>query len=305
MERKIVLIAGGSGLIGRDLQKSLEKAGSEVRVLTRQTNPKVPYFHWNYENNEIDRTALQGVQVIVNLSGTSIAGKRWTAKRKEDIINSRVKSTQFLHEISKEIPTLVQFISASGITCYGYDNPTKIYKESDDFGTDFLSQVVKEWEATADLFSPQYKVAKIRTGVVLTEKGGALPQISKVIKKNIGAPLGRGGQMMPWITLRDIVRVYIHVINRELEGTYNASAAGISNAQLTNVVAKKLHKPLWLPKIPRVFIKLVLGEMSVLILKGITIDNSKIVNAGFAFKHKTIEDALTYIYDEKEGTKKE
>src|SRR5690554_2414672 len=248
--KRIVLIAGGSGLIGQEVQKELKKSGHEVRILTRKENPETPYFHWNPKKKEIDRVAIKGVQVIINLAGVGIADKNWTDKRKEAIFNSRIKPTQFLHEISQNMPALTQYISASGITCYGFEDPIKIYKESDDFGTDFLSTVVRRWEEVADLFSPQQKVAKIRTGVVLSEQGGALPKISGTIKNYIGAPLGSGEQKMPWITLKDIARIYVHRVNEQLDGAYNVNSSNISNEKLTKAVAKKLGKPFYLPKVP-------------------------------------------------------
>jgi hypothetical protein len=304
MEKKVVnrvvLIAGGSGLIGQEVQKELNKYGHEVRILTRQESPQAPYFHWDPKKKEIDRTAIKGVHVIINLAGAGIADKRWSDKRKEEIFNSRIKPTQFLHEISQNIPSLTQYISASGITCYGYNDPIRLYKEGDEFGTDFLSTVVKRWEEVADLFSPQQKVAKIRTGVVLTERGGALPKISGTIKKNIGAPLGSGEQKMPWLTLKDVARIYAHALNEQLDGAYNACSSNISNTKLTKAVAKKLNKTLWLPNVPSFALNLALGEMASIVLEGVRVDNSKLVQTGFEFEHKTIDDALAYIYDNEE-----
>ncbi|WP_107039522.1 TIGR01777 family oxidoreductase [Brumimicrobium mesophilum] len=298
--KRIVLIAGGSGLIGQEVQKELNKCGHEVRILTRDENPSAPYFHWDPKKKEIDREGIKGVHVIINLAGAGIADKRWTDKRKEVIFNSRIKPTQFLHEISQNIPSLVQYISASGITCYGYEDQIRLHKESDDFGTDFLSTVVKRWEEVADLFSPQQKVAKIRTGVVLTEEGGALPKISITIIKGVGTPLGSGEQIMPWLTLKDIARVYTHAVNEQLDGAFNACSSNITNEKLTKAVAKKLDKRLWLPKVPSFALNLALGEMSTLVLEGVRVDNSKIIQTGFEFQHKTIEEALIFIYDKNE-----
>lgn len=298
--KRTVLIAGGSGLIGKEIQKELKKSGHEVRVLTRKENPKPPYFHWSPKEKKIDKAAIKGVHVIINVAGAGIADKRWTDKRKEVILNSRIKPTQFLHEISQNIPSLIQYISASGINCYCTDNPIKIHKETDKFGSDFLSTVVKRWEEVADLFSPQQKVVKVRTGTVLTEKGGALDKISATIKNYIGAPLGSGEQKMPWITLKDIARVYVHAVNHQLDGAYNACSTNIKNANLTKAIAKKIDKPLFLPNVPSFALKLALGEMATIVLDGLRIDNSKLLETGFQFKHKTIDEALTYIYDEKE-----
>ena len=295
--KRIVLIAGGSGLIGLEVQKELNKCGHEVRILTRKENPKAPYFHWDPKKKEIDREAIKGVHVIINLAGAGIADKKWSDKRKEVIFNSRIKPTQFLHEISQNIPSLIQYISASGITCYGYKDQIRLHKESDEFGTDFLSTVVKRWEEVSDLFSPQQKVAKIRTGVVLTEKGGALPKISITIKKGVGAPLGSGEQIMPWLTLKDVARIYTHAVNEQLDGSYNACSANITNAKLTKVIAKKLNKTLWLPKVPSFALNLALGEMASVVLEGVRVDNSKLAQTGFEYSHKTITEALVYIYD--------
>lgn len=300
-EGKTILIAGGTGLIGVELRKQLEQKGHIVRVFTRQQNPSPPFFHWDPYNKIADHKALVDVEVMINLSGVPVVGKRWTEKRRQAIIDSRVDTNLFLHELSAKAPSLTQFISASGITCYGFEDPVKEYSEEDPYGTDFLSEVVKKWEASADTFSPQCKVAKIRTGVVLTEKGGALPIISKTIRYYVGSPMGRGGQIMPWITLKDIARIYVHVIEHQLDGAFNATSADISNAQLVNALAKKLHKPLWLPKVPSALIKLAMGEMSSAVLKGVHIDRSKILATGFEFKHKTIDDALIFIYVKNEA----
>lgn len=296
MVKRVVLLAGGSGLIGQEVQKELNKCGHEVRILTRKKDIEKPYYHWNPKYKEIDRDAIKGVHVIINLAGAGIADKRWTDKRKEVIFNSRIKPTQFLHEMSQNIPSLIQYISASGINSYGYEDPIKIYKESDPYGSDFLSTVVKRWEEVADLFSPQQKVAKVRTGVVLTEKGGALPKISATVKNYVGAPLGSGDQIMPWITLKDIARVYVHAVNKQLDGAFNASSKNITNAKLTKAIASKLNKPLILPKVPSFAMKLVLGEMATMVLDGVRIDNSKILETGFEFKHKSIEEAMDYVY---------
>lgn len=298
-KKKIILIAGGSGLIGQELQKELKKEGHEVRVLTRKDKPKAPYFHWSPKNKEIDRAALQDVQIIINLVGQPIAGKRWTSNYKTAILNSRIKPTYYLHELSKSMPELQQYISASGITCYGYENPEKIYNENNQFGSDFLSVIVKRWEEAADLFSSRQKVVKVRTGIVLSEKGGMLPRISKTIKNYIGTPLGSGEQILPWISLKDIARIYTHAVNQQIEGAYNASSGNISNQKFTHQLAKKLKKPIWLPKVPEFVLKLFLGEMSSLIIKGVRIDNSKILDTGFEFEHKTLEEAFDYIYEER------
>jgi len=299
-EGKIILVAGGSGLIGKELAKELKKAGHTVRVLTRDKNPQPPHYHWNLKTKEVDEAALKGVEVFINLSGAGIAEKRWTEKRKQEIIDSRVETTRFLFTLSEKTPKLKHYISASGITCYGFDDAEKKYTENDLYGNDYISFVVKAWEYEADAFSPHQKVTKVRTGIVLTQQGGAFPKIHATVKNYIGAPLGRGGQIMPWITLKDIARIYLHIVENELEGTFNANSGNISNAQLTNAVAKHIKRPLWLPKVPKTALKLAFGEMSDVILQGVQVDNQKLLNTNFEFEHKTIDEALQYIYNQKE-----
>lgn len=295
--KKTIAIAGGTGLVGKSLSKELQAKGHEVRILTRKENVQPPFYHWNPAAKKIDEAALKNVQVIINLSGAGIADKKWTDKRKKEIEESRIFPTWFLYELSENLPALTQYISASGITCYGFDNSEKLFTEKDKFGKDYISQVVREWEKAADLFSSHQKVAKIRTGVVLTENGGALPKISKTVKYFVGAPLGTGKQIMPWISLKDIVNLYVYAVEKELDGAFNAVADNVSNAELTNAIAKQLHRPLWLPKVPKFALKLVLGELSTMVLEGVHVSNQKIKDTGFQFEHPNLESALEYIYE--------
>lgn len=296
IEVKTILIAGGTGLIGKPLVEKLKERGHTVRVLTRSPQSDIEY-KWSLVNKSIDKEALVGVDTIINLAGAGIADKRWTEKRKKEIIESRVKTSSFLYDLGKNMPELRHYISASGINCYGYDQPDRKHPETDDFGTDFLSIVVKRWEEAADLFSAEYKVAKIRTGVVLAEDGGALEKIAKTIKSYTGAPLGSGKQWMPWITMEDMVNVYVHTVENELEGAYNAVANAHTNKELTKTLARQLKKPLWLPNVPSFVLKIMLGEMSSVVLEGLQADNTKIKDTGFKFEHIELDKALSSIYN--------
>jgi uncharacterized protein (TIGR01777 family) len=294
---KKVLIAGGTGLIGQELAHLLRTKGYTVRILTRgKSNPLKNLYHWNVKNKEIDEGALAGVQCIVNLVGAGIADKKWTNQRKEELISSRVEPAKFLAAILAENTSVKHYVSASGINCYGYDNDENVYKEDDEYGDDFLSSVVKKWENAADTMPGHVKVAKIRTSVVLTDKGGALPKIAKPIKMYAGAALGSGKQWMPWITNHDLCRLFEHVITNEIEGTYNALAAACTNQTFTKELAKTLKKPLWLPNVPAFVLKLFLGEMSSVVLDGLNASNEKIIKTGFDFEHKSLNDAFSAIY---------
>jgi len=285
-----ILLAGGTGLIGQNLVELLKSEGHEVNILTRSDYKKDNHFYWSPKANEIDENALENIDIIINLAGAGIADKRWTKKRKEVLINSRVDTTNFLFQISDKLPDLKQYVSASGINCYGYDHYNKKHKESDPFGDDFLSQVVEKWENAADQFKDRCKVAKVRTSVVLTKEGGALPKIAKTVNNYIGAPIGSGKQWMPWISINDINRVYAHIVANQLEGRYNALADSVTNKEFTKKLAKSLNKPLWLPNVPSFVLKLALGEMASVILEGLQADNSKICETGFKFEDASLDD---------------
>jgi uncharacterized protein (TIGR01777 family) len=294
--KKTILVAGGTGLIGKALVKRLLEIGHEVRILSRKADKENKIFGWSPNQKKIDLDALEGVEVLINLVGEGIADKRWTKKRKQALIDSRVETTHFLASQLDNMPQLKQYITASGINCYGYDNYEKKHVENEPFGNDFLSQVVKKWENAADKFAVRTKVAKIRTSVVLAKEGGALPTIAKTVYNYVGAPLGSGKQWMPWISMEDMIEVYAYAVEHELDGTYNALAGSVTNKEFTKTLARVLKKPLWLPNVPSFVLKLILGEMSSVVLDGLQADNSKLLQTGFIFKDQELEGALEKIY---------
>lgn len=297
MEKQVILLAGGTGLIGQEMQQFLIHAGHEVRVLSRKPSDlSINQFHWDPSNEEIDRAALDGVTTIINLSGAGIADKRWTAERKKELIDSRIVPAQFLASFAGEMPRLQQYISASGINSYGYDQIEKIHTENDPFGTDFLSQVVQQWETAADAFLPFCTVSKIRISLVIAKKGGALETIAKPMKFGIASALGSGKQWMPWIHLTDLVRLFDFVMEHRLAGSFNAVGKVVSNQEFTRVLAKQLNKKMWLPNAPAFVLKMALGEMSSLVLEGLNASNEKIKQAGFQFEFERLEDGLKNIY---------
>lgn len=296
-----VLIAGGSGLIGELIQAELEKSNYSVRILTRnlkKCDNKV-FFYWNPMRKEIDLSAVEGVTTIINLSGASVVDKRWSKQRKNELIDSRVYPAVFLAELVQQIPDLVHYISASGINCYPLDNNQKVYTEEDDYGTDFLSEVVEQWEMAADGFKPHCKVTKLRISTVLSSKGGALQKMEKPFKNYIGSPIGNGKQMMSWVHEHDLVQAFIHIMQNKLEGTYNLTAEQVTNREFSKVLAKKLNKPMIPVGVPEFILNIVLGEMAEILTNGVKIDATKIKKTGFDFKFPTIDIALNSIYNKK------
>lgn len=287
---KNILIAGGSGLIGSELANFLKSKGYSVKILSRTANAN--YVLWNPEKREIDSNQVKDTDILINLSGTGIDEKRWTTQRKKALIDSRVDTTNALFELKGHFPQLKQYISASGITAYGFDDGTVEHLESDSFGTDFLSQLVKSWEEAADQFKAIAKVAKLRIAVVISRKGGALPKMSKPVRLGIGSAIGSGKQQMAWVHIEDLVRIFEHAISNELEGSYNTNASNTSNAQLVEAIAKQLNKRLWFPKVPQFIMKLVFGQMAEMLLKGSKASNSSLLKTGFTFNYETLESAL-------------
>lgn len=292
-----ILIAGGTGLIGRDLVKLWRKDGHSVRILSRgASDPEKGIFHWDPLKQEMDAEALDGVTVLVNLSGAGIGDERWTKERRKELFDSRIGTTQCLWKYAQSSDTLEQYISASGVVCYGFEDPQRLHRESDPFGTDLLSVITKEWESAADLFGQKCPVAKVRTGVVLSADGGALRPIAAPVRFGFGTVLGNGTQPIPWIHSYDMSQLYNFILERRLEGPYNALAENTDNRTLTRTIAKVLKRPLWMPKTPAFVLKMALGSMSSVVLEGLKADNSRIRSEGFIFRFTDPEEALREIF---------
>jgi len=290
---KTVLIAGGSGLIGKKLNQVLSKKGYKVYTLTRSAKHR-GQIYWNPTQQTIEGKHLDKVNIIINLTGENIGEKRWTNERKKALRDSRTKTTQFLHSLVANLPNLEYYISASGINCYEQDD--KVHIESDPFGKDFLSKLVKEWEAMSDLFESNCKVAKLRISLVLSKRGGALDKMLLPVKLGLGSPIGTGKQMMPWIHIDDLCNLFIFAIENELTGIYNATANCDSNRNFMNALAKALNRPFFMPKVPAFLMKLMLGEMAALVLNSTNASNEKVKNAGFIFQHEDIETTLSSFF---------
>lgn len=298
-----ILITGATGLIGKELVKLLLSQKNTVYYLTTSKSkiinkPNYRGFYWNPEQGKIDENCLFNVDIIVHLAGANIA-KRWTNDYKQEIIESRTLSLELLYNLIKKTPNQVkQFISASGTAIYP-ESESVVYDETSSETEDsFLSNVVKKWEESADRFQVLgIKVCKIRTGIVLSNLGGALPEMVKPIKIGFGAALGSGKQMQSWIHIDDLVNMYSFAIENHLEGNYNAVTPNpVSNMQLTNVIAKTLKRSLFLPNIPKFIMNFFLGEMSYLLFSSKNLSPKKIQNLGFIFQFPDVESALKDLY---------
>jgi len=294
---KNILITGASGLIGSRLTRLLLERGYSVSHVGRtKRSGKLRSFVWDVNQNQFDRAALEGVDTIVHLAGAGVADKRWTKKRKHEILESRTKSTQLLfRELEKGNHTVKNFVSASAIGYYGFENNKEPLTEASPAGNDFLARVTSQWEDESNKIERLgIRLVKMRIGIVLSKEGGALKEISRPVKLFVGSPLGSGNQLMSWIHLEDIVRMFLMVIeNNTLQGAYNATGPyAVTNRQLTQAIAKALHRPLLLPAVPAFLLKIFLGEMADMVLQGSNVSSLKICSAGFQFQFKTLEEAL-------------
>lgn len=223
---KNILITGGTGLVGTAVRNLLISKGYEVAVLSRQKQKDgTKTFYWDYEKGILDQEAIDFADVILHLAGENISSKRWSKKQKKKIIDSRVKTTELLYiAVQKSGKKPLKLISSSAVGYYGSVTSDQIFTEEDDSGNDFLAGTVVEWENAVDKFSDLgLATTKLRLGVVMSLKGGALPKMLRPVKMGVATPLGSGKQYVPWIALDDLARMFLFVIEKDdAAGVYNA-----------------------------------------------------------------------------------
>ena len=297
-----VLITGGTGMIGRKLSWSLAEKGYDVVILTRNARDRVgkgriQYAEWSVEGNYIDENAFSRADYVVHLAGAGIADKRWTAKRKKQIRESRIRSGDLLVQSLARIPNHIKaIISASGIGWYGPDQKQGMrpFKETDDTSSDFLGQTCRLWEASLIPATKLTRVVWLRTGIVLGRDGGALPEFLKFMKLEMVPVLGGGKQIVSWIHIEDLVDLFIYTIEKaELKGAFNAVAPQpVSHKEMMLAIADSFGKGKIILPVPSLFPKLLKGELSKEVLKSATVSADKIIRAGFRFKFPAISEAL-------------
>jgi len=299
-----ILITGATGMIGKELIALLLENGNDIHYLTTskakiESKPHYQGFYWNLEQSFIDENCLIGVDVIIHLAGATVS-KRWTTNYKQEIIESRILSSNLLYTCLKNHPNQVkQLISASAIGIYP-DSLTQVYTEDNKSIDDsFLGNVVMKWEESVDVFSRlNIKVCKLRIGLVLSNKGGALSEMIKPIKLGIGSPFGTGKQVQSWIHIHDLASMFYFALQNQWEGTFNAVAPNpVTNTELTKAIAKTVGKPIFMPNVPKFAMKLILGEMHQLLFSSQHVSSAKAEKNGFQFRYrdlfKTLDNLLT------------
>ncbi|HLT34372.1 TIGR01777 family oxidoreductase [Sphingobacterium mizutaii] len=290
---KKILIAGGTGFVGKALIKHLVNCGYMVNVLTRRNKissmENIRYFEWDIKKGFIDEKAFEGVSKIINLTGANITEKRWTEKRKVEIIESRTKAIDLLFTYVKTRNFSIDiFISSSAVGYYGAITTDEIFTEKSKNGSDFLASVCRKWEKTALQFdSLGVATVILRKGVVLGRDGGMYQKLAPLAKLGINTSLGNGRQYLPWIDIRDLVRLYEFILKTdELSGVFNAvSSEHIMMNDFSKTLLQLFGKTSFLPNVPAFLVRLFLGEMSVMLLKGSRVSNYKIKQTGFKFEY--------------------
>jgi uncharacterized protein (TIGR01777 family) len=297
--KKNVLISGGSGFIGKKLTSLLIEKGYSVSVLSRskkQNTADISYYLWDISAHSIEEESVLKADYIIHLAGENIAEKRWTNERKEAIVQSREESTRLIYDVlKKKNKKLDAFVSASGIGIYGAINGNEICTENNPPENDFLGSTCQKWEAAADTIENlQIRVVKIRTGLVLGKEDGFLKKLTPIFKMRLGSALGSGKQYMPWIHVDDLCAIYLEAIkNSNMTGAYNAAVSdNTTNTIFSKTLAKVYGYSIWLPNVPAFLIKMALGEMAQIILKGRRVSSEKIEKTGFQFRYNNLEEAL-------------
>ena len=299
-----ILITGGTGTIGRRLIQLLYEKGYSISLLSRSNKPVpgVQVYQWDVKTGQIDAQAVANADAIIHLAGAGIADERWSDSRKREILESRTQSTALLAQALRTTPNQVRvFVSSSAIGYYGGDSGDRPVTETSPAGTDFLAQVSRAWERSVEEITTiktndiPIRIVKIRTGVVLTMAGGALPKLAQPIKLGAGAPIASGQQYISWIHVDDICRLYIQALETQSwHGAYNGVAPDpVTNEELTREIASVLNRPLILPKVPAFVIKLAFGELAVTVLGSSLVLNKRITHeTTFQYKFPKLRDAL-------------
>jgi uncharacterized protein (TIGR01777 family) len=298
-----VIITGATGFIGRALTKELAQGDYEIVALSR--NPqikselnKISYIEWDAKNPNGWTDYLDGAYAIVNLAGENISAGRWTKKRKQTILQSRLNAGKAVVEAVKRVKRKPKvLVQASAIGYYG-SREDEILEESSAPGSGYLPEVAQKWEfSTKEVESLGVRHVTIRTGIVLGKSGGALPRLIQPFHFFVGGPLGNGKQWFSWIHLEDEIKAIRFLMkNENLNGAFNLTApAPLVMKDFCKILGRVMHRPCWL-KVPGFALRLIMGEMAeALLLTGQRVQPKRLLEAGYKFSYPEAESALSQI----------
>ncbi len=298
-----VIITGGTGLIGNALSKFLLSRGYQVVILTRNpkshrsSSPGISFAAWNIDEHSVNEEVFRKAKYVIHLAGAGVADKSWTEKRKKEIVESRTKSSALLVKAMGSIPNeIISVVSASAIGWYK-QNMLQPAVETDPPADDFLGETCVAWENS---IRPSEVLGKrlviLRTGIVLSNDGGAFPAFKKPVQYGIAGILGTGKQIISWIHMEDLCRIYLEAMtNTSWAGVYNAVAPNpVNNRNFTIELAKRMKGSFFIPMpVPNFILRLMLGERSEEVLKSSNVSANKLKQQGFQFIYPTIDTAFT------------
>lgn len=288
-----ILISGGSGYLGKKISKILKQGGHTVRILTRNVKGRHDHYFWDPENGKIDISAIQGINAIVHLAGAGIADKRWSSEYKKVLESSRVDTALFLKNVlEKEGIRPDHVISAAAVGYYG-NRGKELLPESAPPGADYLSQLCVKWENAAKALGDQSEhLTILRLGVIMGRDSSFVKRITPFVKWHVGAALGNGNQIVPWIHSSDVVRLIALILNGKIPpDTYNvASPDKKTNKEIMKMFAKSINRRILLPPVPGFVLDLLYGEMKIALLESENIDVNKLIKAGFEYEFPTLQE---------------
>lgn len=294
---KHIVIAGGSGFIGTALANILHSSGYKVYVLSRKESKEFDTYsriQWDANSKGEWTTYLHSARAVINLTGANVGIRRWSNQYKKEILSSRVDSTSLLVSVINDSTTPPEvFISASGVGYYGDKPFSTICDENHSNGNDFLATVCSQWEEATSALRNDVRKVILRIGVVLDPEEGALAKLAFPYKFFVGGSLGSGKQTLSWIHREDLVKIFkFSLDNQKIQGVYNASAPNpVQMKEFSSTIGKVLHRPSIFP-VPSFAIRLLLGELSSIVLLGQNAPPLRLLEAGFHFDYEKIEPAI-------------
>ncbi len=289
-------ITGGTGLVGKRLIELIEKQGDVARAFSRKKSNNPNSFIWDVKNQTLEREAFDGIDYLVHLAGAGIADQRWNKARKQEIIDSRVDSTNLLFETIKSLEKKpIAIVSASAIGIYGTETKDIVFTEKDGPEQGYLAHVVNLWEKATNQFRDlNIPSTQLRIGVVLAKNGGALKEMTA---PPVLAALGHGKQNIPWVHIDDLCRMILWSLQNKKNTVYNAvGPETINNQNFMKTISKYSSKILMPINAPAFVLKLMLGEMASLVLEGSPISCKKVIDDGFKFQFHSADDALKDVF---------
>jgi uncharacterized protein (TIGR01777 family) len=291
-----ILISGASGMIGTSMSATFRNAGHDVVALVRREPATAAEVRWDPAAGTLDPRVLEGVDAVVNLSGAGIGDRPWTRKRVEELFSSRLGPTRTLVKAMQQLdsPPPV-FLSQSGANYYG-DAGNTVLREDAPAGSGTLARICVEWEQAAAMAPAGVRVVTTRTGVVLSRSGGALGRLLPLLRLGVGGPFGDGRQFWPWISLPDVSRAFLFLLESEVSGPVNLSAPEQADVnEIVAALARALHRPAAL-RVPAPVLRLVMRDLArELLLSSQRMEPAVLSTAGFTWEHPSLAQAAAWV----------